>query len=70
VEVPDDPADNVVTFILRNGDTIKASRTVTNTRVFRLPGGYKTDNYSVEVITQCKVKEIRVAETPDGLRVG
>jgi hypothetical protein len=68
IEVPDDPADNVVTFILRNGNTIKVSRSVTDTRAFRLPAGYKADNYSVEVITQCRVKEIRVSETMEGLR--
>lgn len=68
VAVPDAPAVNTVTFNLWQGDTLKASRVVSNTKAFRLPGGYKADNYSVEVITQCRVKEIRVAETMDGLR--
>lgn len=68
VTVPDEPAENVVSFTLRNGDRVMASRVVTNTKAFRLPGGYKADNYSVEIITQCRVKEIRVAETMEGLR--
>lgn len=67
-EVPDEPAENSITFILRNEDRIMATRTVTSKRAFRLPAGYEVDNYSVEIITQCRVKEIRVAETMEGLK--
>ena len=34
-----------------------------------LPAGYKSDVFSIEVLSQCKIKEVRVAETLDGLRV-
>ena len=59
---------NVVTFILRKHDNIVTSRTVTNTKAFRLPAGYKDDVFSIEVLSQCRIREIRVAETKDGLR--
>lgn len=68
VAVPDNPADNAITFNLYQDDTLKMSRPVYSSKAFRLPAGFKVDNYSVEIITQCRVKEVRVAETMDGLR--
>lgn len=67
--VPDVPPTNEITFVLRkNGDEVVLSRKVTSTRAFRLPAGYKADVFSVEVLTQTNVKEIRLAETMIGLQ--
>lgn len=68
VDVPEAPASNEVTFNLFHGDELLVSRVISDTRAFRLPAGYKADDFLVQVITQCQVKEIRVAETMDGLR--
>ena len=59
---------NVVTFILRKHDGIVVTRTITNSNAFRLPSGYKDDVFSIEVLSQCRIREIRIAETMDGLR--
>lgn len=68
-DIPESPPANIVTFILRkHQEEIVVSRVVENNRMFRLPDGYKSDVYSIEVLSQCRVREIRVAETPDGLR--
>lgn len=66
------PVTNAVTFNLHSGVDMSliTSHTVYDTNVFRLPAGYKIDTYYVEVLTQARVKEIRVAETPDGMRAG
>lgn len=66
--LPEIPLSNFVTFILRNGESIIVSRTVSSTKAFRLPAGYKADVFSVEVLSQCVIKEIRIAQTMDGLR--
>ena len=68
VGVPEDPASNTVTFNLWVGSRLMASRIVSSQKAFRLPDGYKADAFSFEVITQCVVKEIRVAETMEDLR--
>lgn len=67
-QVPELPPSNTITFILRKHDQIVASRTVTSTKAFRLPSGYKDDVFSVQVISQTKIREIRFAETPEKLR--
>lgn len=68
-KVPGLPPANQVNFILRkNGKEIVVSRTVLSNTAFRLPDGYKADVYSIEVLSQCKIREVRIAETMDGLR--
>lgn len=70
IEIPPEaPPSNQVTVTLYSGDTVLASRVVSSELVFRLPQGYKKDHFSVEVTSQCAVKEIRLAETPGELRV-
>ena len=61
---------NSITFNLYGGPTrdLLVSKQVTDTKVFRLPSGYKHDNFQVEVVTQSSIAEIRIAETPAGLR--
>ncbi len=68
IDPPDTPSANSVSFYLYSGDQLLASRVVESTKAFRLPDGYKTDSFSVQVASQCRVKEIRVAETMEGLR--
>jgi hypothetical protein len=63
-QVPDVPPSNQLTFILRrDGDDIVISRTVTSKEAFRLPAGYLADVFSVEVFSQCNIREIRIGET-------
>lgn len=64
---PELPPSNTVTFILRKNNTVVISRTVSSTKAFRLPAGYKSDVFSVEVVSQCAIKEIRFGETMDSL---
>lgn len=67
--IPDNPPANQVTFILRkNYEELVISRVVSDNKAFRLPAGYKADTFSIEVLGQCRVREIRIAETMDGLR--
>lgn len=68
VTPPDIPAANIVSVSLFTGETLLASINVSDTLVFRLPAGYKKDVISVQVTSQCVVKEIRLAETPNELR--
>ena len=68
--IPEVSITNAVTFNLYGGPEYRliASRVVINAKVVRLPAGYKYDNFFVEVLSQSSIEEIRVAETPDGLR--
>lgn len=66
---PDEPPSNLVTVTLYSGATVIASRVISSESVFRLPAGYKKDHFSVQVTSQCQVKEIRLAETPSELRI-
>ena len=64
------PAANVVSITLYSGDRLLFSRTVTSDRVFRINMKGKLDHYSIQVGSQCTVKEVRVAEIADELRLG
>jgi len=66
-QVPLAPPSNSITFILRRGETVVVTRTVTDTKAFKLPAGYKSDVFSVEIIGQSIVKEVRIAETMSAL---
>jgi hypothetical protein len=39
----------------------------TDSGIFRLPAGYKSDTFEVEVISPLRVRSIHIAETPTGL---
>lgn len=67
VKPPEIPPSNTITFILRDNNGIVISRPVTTANAFKLPAGYKSDTFSVEVLGQCNIREIRVAETMQGL---
>lgn len=64
---PENPPSNLVTVTLYSGSEVLASRVISSELVFRLPAGYKKDHFSVQVTSQCAVKEIRLAETPKEL---
>lgn len=66
---PDAPPLNLVSVTLFSGNEVIASRIITDELMFRLPSGYKKDHFSIQVTSQCPVKEIRLSETADGLRV-
>jgi len=55
-------------FQLWANDELKLSRSVTNTRAFRLPTGYKADNVEVVLSGNVKVTGVVLAETMDGLK--
>ena len=65
---PEDPPSNIVAVTLFCGPDIIASRLISSELVFRLPAGYRKDHFSVQVNSQCAVKEIRLAETAGELR--
>ena len=47
---------------------LKFTKQVENSRAFRLPGGYKSDNVEIVLSGNVKVTGIVLAETMDGLR--
>ena len=47
---------------------LKHTKQVTNSRAFRLPGGYKADNVEVVLSGNVKVTGVVLAETMDGLK--
>lgn len=68
VDVPNLPASNSITFNLYDEDSLLFTKTLASNRAFRLPAGFKQDVVAVEVLSQCEVKEIRIAETMEALR--
>lgn len=55
-------------FILYVDNRLKYSRQIHNSAAFKLPAGYKTDNFSVRVSGNVAVNAIVLAESMDGLR--
>jgi hypothetical protein len=55
-------------FQLWANGALKFTKQVTNTRAFRLPGGYKSDNIEVVLSGNVKVNGVVLAETMDGLK--
>lgn len=52
-----------VTFKLYADGTLKHTQTVTDSEPFRLPGGYLSNLYEVEIISQLPVTRVSVAES-------
>lgn len=65
---PEVPPANTVNFQLYAGGKMRASKTVSDERAFRLPGGYKVDTVSVKVQSQCRIKAVLIGQTPESLR--
>lgn len=62
-------AQKSVTFTLYSKGVMKFSKTLyEDSGIFRLPSGYKSDVYSIKLNGQIRIKNVKVAETPDGLR--
>jgi len=69
---PEAPPQNEVTFQLYRGTpnkemTLVAARTVTDSKPFRLPSGYKAESIAVRVISQCPIKSIELGASPSDL---
>jgi hypothetical protein len=56
-----------VTFKLYANKSLVFTTTRGNSDVFRLPAGYKTDTYEVEVNGNVRVRAIHLGETPSSL---
>jgi hypothetical protein len=61
-------AIDALQFQLWADGELKLSRSVTNSRAFRLPSGYKADNVEVVLSGNVKVTGVVLAETMDGLK--
>lgn len=57
-----------VTFRLYAGGNLIMEHVSTSDDMFRLPVGYKSDTFEVEIEASVRVKTVRLAETPLGLR--
>lgn len=59
---------NLLVFKLWANKELVFTTTVSDSEIFRLPSGYRTDTYEVEVTSGVRVRSIHLAETPTGLR--
>lgn len=57
-----------MTFQIFESGELKYSKTITSSRAFKLPSGYKGDSYAFRIAGNITVKSIVVAETMDALR--
>lgn len=53
-----------VTFKLWVGGVLKFTRDILTREVFRLPSGYKSDDYAIEIDASVGVNYVKIAETP------
>lgn len=70
--LPTIPAENEILFQLyvasQTGEMeLKFSRTVRDSKVFRLPSGYKSNSVAVRVVSQCPIHYIELGGTPSDL---
>ena len=49
--------------------TVRFSKTLTKSGTFRLPGGYRSDEYEINIVGNVRTRSVKVAETADGLRI-
>lgn len=63
VDVPDVPAQNLVTFTLYDEEKVVYSRVVASSKPFRLPAGRKMQFPSIKVNGQCAIRRTMIAET-------
>ncbi len=57
-----------VTFKLYADKALVFTTTVSDNKPFRLPSGYRTDTYEVEVLSDIRIRSIHLAETVLGLK--
>lgn len=60
-------AGREITFNLYVNKQLIFTTTRDNSGIFRLPTGYKTDTFEVEIYSGMRVRSIHIAETPTGL---
>ncbi|WP_299077072.1 hypothetical protein [uncultured Paraglaciecola sp.] len=63
--------DNIgfVSFSIWANKQLKQTSTITDSEIFRLPSGYKSDTYEVSVSGSLRIRAIHYGETPYGLRI-
>jgi hypothetical protein len=61
-------AASPINFKLWVDKELLATIPVTDSKVFRLPAGYKSDTFEVGVEGDIRIRSIHVAETPTGLK--
>ena len=59
---------NEVTFKLYVNKALKHTTSLSSSKTFRLPSGYKSDTFEVELESVVRVRAIHLADTPTGLR--
>jgi hypothetical protein len=57
-----------ITFKLYANKSLVYETTLVNSEIFRLPTGYRTDTYEVEVMGNLRIRSVHLAETPLGLK--
>jgi hypothetical protein len=57
-----------VSFKLWANKELVCDITVSDSEIFRLPSGYRTDTFEVSISGSARVKAIHIGETPFGLR--
>jgi len=62
-----DAADNITFYLWANKELVLTT-TVSDSNVFRLPTGYRTDKFEVSVEGDIRIRAIYLGETPLGLR--
>jgi hypothetical protein len=60
--------DGGITFKLWVDGVLVSTQQLDNRNVFRLPRGYRSDKFEISVEGSVRLKSIRIAETPTGLR--
>lgn len=48
--------------------TVRHSKTLETSQTFRLPGGYRSDQFEFNIVGNVRTRSVKVAETADGLR--
>lgn len=61
-------ASNDVTFEMWADKNLIYTNTLSDSSIFRLPSGYRTDTYEVAVTSNVRIRSIHIAETPTGLK--
>jgi hypothetical protein len=61
-------SDDPITFKLYVNKELKIARICTDSDAFRLPSGYKSDTFEVEVESYIRVRAIQLGDTPLSLR--
>jgi|TARA_R110000787_G_scaffold880_1_gene3205 hypothetical protein len=60
--------DDEVTFRLYVDKALKFTTSLSSNKTFRLPSGYKSDTFEVEIESVVRVRSIHLADTPTALR--